>query len=635
MSGLSTIRERIERATGYFARREGTVLTTFNLNGQFLEEQALPAILGVEAATAVARNAGLHGQLAETDCTVFYDPTVAPGVSGKFRYVARPVPLRGRLFHPKLVIIAGRSEEGTTWVYLAVSSANLTLSGWGRNAESFGETWIHTRSQEAWHGLNGFLAWLQDYANLGEEPDNRDAVAVVRAALARMPSRYRFRGDDTKPWSGTLYARFYSSVTYKEGLPSFLKMGRSRRPEELRVYSPYWGSVSEMVGKFGAKRTVLIPAMRADRKAIGLSKSQHEALTDIAEVRRNETEKQDDRFWHMKAYWIQHGESIYTAVGSCNFTEAGLTGEGGNVEAMLVFEEIEPEWPEESDTARLEDLSKQPVDEEEAPEPVPLVIVVAYDWQSESWRWFLDADVSQDDFQLSLPGLTTFRIVRGPGKCRGDPPDLPAHYQVTYTQDTEPKEWQGQVVELHLDHTQRTYGKPLSASDILESWRVYAQTGGTRVRVDPGDGDEDEDEDEDVQAKVPAAFDAVNLYDLYRAMRALRKRLAELELEPQAQRALLVGRSDSVMALARLADGDGEAPVVRYLVLRELSSIVADCRGHSLDGSPLRRVHEMERRAKKATLQRLVCDLRGDQQKARKMLDWFEKRLAKMDGPLE
>ena len=629
MSGLGTIRERIERATGYFARREATVLTTFNLKGQFLEEQALPAILGVEAATAAARNARLHAQLVETACTVFYDPTDAPGVSGKFRYVARPVPLRGRRFHPKLVIIAGRSEDGTTWVYLAVSSANLTLSGWGRNAESFGETWIHTTNQQAWHGLDRFLAWLQDYANLGEEPDNRDAVAVVRAALARMPSGYRFRDDGTKPWSGTLYAHFYSSVVDTEGLPSFLKMGRSRRPKELWVYSPYWGSVSEMVGKFGAKRTVLIPAMRADRKAIGLSESQHEALTDIAEVRRNETEKQDDRFWHMKAYWIQHRESIYTAVGSCNFTEAGLAGEGGNVEAMLVFEEIEPEWPEESDTVRLEDLSEQPADEEEAPEPVPLVIVVAYDWQSESWRWFLDADASQDDFQLSLPGLTAFRIVGGPGDCRGDPPDLPAHYQVAYTQHTEPKEWKGQIVELHLDHTRRIYGKPLSASDILESWRVYAQTGDTGDRG--ARGDSDGDEDEDVQAEVPAAFDAVNLYDLYRAMRALRTRLAELESEPQAQRALLVGRSDSVMALARLADGDGEAPVVRYLVLRELSSIVADCKEYSLDGAPLRRVHEMKCRAKSTTLKQLTFELEGDREKARKMLDWFEKRLAKMD----
>ena len=629
MSGLGTIRQRIERATGYFASREGVVLTTFNLNGQFLEEQALPAILGVEAATSATRHAGLHEQLAETDCTVFYDPTVAPGVSGKFRYVARPVPLRARLFHPKLVIIAGRSADGTTWVYLAVSSANLSLSGWGRNAESFGETWIHTRTQQAWHGLDGFLAWLQDYANLGEEPDGRDGVAVVRAALARMPGGYRFRDDDAEPWSGTLYARFYSSVVDTEGLPSFLKMGRSRRPAELWVYSPYWGSVAEMVGEFGAMRTALVPAMRPDRKAIGMSKSQHDALTEIAEVWRNESEKQDDRFWHMKAYWIRHGERTYTAVGSCNFTEAGLAGTDGNVEAMLVFEDIELNWPEESDTARPEDLSEQPVDEEEAPEPVPVVIVVAYDWQSGSWRWFLDADDSQSDFRLSLPiGLAAFRIVPGSGDRRGDAPEFSAHYQVTYTQHGERREWQGQVVELHLDHTRRTYGKPLSASDILESWRVHVKTGGPGPRNGGGDGDDDGN---DAQAEVPAAFEVVNLYDLYRAMRALRTRLGDLESESQAQRALLVGRSDSVMALARLADGDGEAPVVRYLVLRELSSIVADCKGSSLHGGPLRRVHEMKRRAKATTLRQLACELKGDRQKARKMLDWFERRLTKMD----
>ena len=123
----------------------------------------------------------------------------------------------------------------------------------------------------------------------------------------------------------------------------------------------------------------------------------------------------------------------------------------------------------------------------------------------------------------------------------------------------------------------------------------------------------------------------MNLYDLYRAMRSLRIRLGELDSEPQAQRALLVGRSDSVMALAHLADGDSEAPVVRYLVLRELSSIVADCKESLLRGSPLRRVHEMKRRANATTLKQLVSQLKGDPEKARKMLDWFERRLAKMD----
>ena len=113
MNSPATIRERLQCATGYFRHREGVVLTTFNLSGTFLEDQALPAVLGVEATTAASRRAKLHQRLATTPCTIFYDPTTAPRIFGKFRYVARPIPLPGRFFHPKLVVIAGRSEGGS------------------------------------------------------------------------------------------------------------------------------------------------------------------------------------------------------------------------------------------------------------------------------------------------------------------------------------------------------------------------------------------------------------------------------------------------------------------------------------------------------------------------------------------
>ncbi len=74
--------------------------------------------------------------------------------------------------------------------------------------------------------------------------------------------------------------------------------------------------------------------------------------------------------------------------------------------------------------------------------------------------------------------------------------------------------------------------------------------------------------------------------------------------------------------------------VVRYLVLRELYSVVADFIGSSVAEGGVRRVQEMKRQAKKATLGRLASDLGGDRRKARKMLNWFEKRLAGMDGPV-
>ena len=628
MSELGTIRERIERATSYFETLEGVVLTTFNLNGQFLEEQALPAILGVDAETAAARNASLHQRLAETACTVFYDPTVAPGVSGKFRYVARPVPLRGRLFHPKLVVMAGHSEDGTAWVYLAVSSANLSLSGWGRNAESFGETWIHTRRQQAWGGLDAFLKWLQGYAPLREQTGDKDAVTAVRATLAEIPDRRRFRDQSQEPWSGSLHAQFYSSVVDKEGLPSFLKRDRKRKPGELWVYSPYWSNVAEGVREFGARSTVLIPALRRDRKAMGLSKVEQAALDGTTEICRNAQEVEDDRFWHMKAYRIVHGETAYTAVGSCNFTEAGLAGASGNVEAMLVFDAMEPGWPDEKDAPVLPAFDET-LAEEDVPSPVPIAIVVAYDWRSGSWRWFLEADHSQSAFRLKLPGRRdALAIVPGSGERQADPPPRAAQFSVICRKDGCEHEWQGPVVELNLDHSRRVYGRPLSANDILESWRGRVPTwdlGGG------GGASDSEDDGDEAEAHVPAAFDAVNLYDLYRAMRALRTRLAELESHPEAQRALLVGRPDSVMALVNLADG-GEAPVVRHLVLRELSSVVVDYQESLRDGDLMRRVRQMTRKARRETRDRLVCELGGDSAKAKRMLNWFDKRLANLGG---
>ena len=636
MSELGTIRERIERATRYLETLQGVVLTTFNLNGQFLEEQALPAILGVEANTAAARDASLHQRLAETPCTVFYDPTVAPRVSGKFRYVARPVPLRSRLFHPKLVVMAGQSADGTAWVYLAVSSANLSPSGWGRNAESFGETWIHTRKQQAWGSLDGFLEWLLGYAPLRERTSDRDALTVIQRVLDEMPNRRRFSDQSGEPWAGSLGAQFYSSVVEQRGLPWFLRRragrapaykDRTHQPAELWVYSPYWANVAEGVREFGARNTVLIPALRRDRKAMGLSKDQEAALDRSVEIRGNAQEAGDDRFWHMKAYRMLHGNAAYTAVGSCNFTEAGLAGRNGNVEAMLVFEAIEPEWPDERDEP-LKPASDEALAEEEAPSPVPIAIVVAYDWRSGSWRWFLGADKSQSEFRLKLPDRrNAVAIVPGSDERKGQPPPPAGKFSVSYREAGSKHEWQGQIVELNLDASRRVYGRSLSATDILDSWRG---------RVPPGDpgggGGGGGGNGNDIEVDVPAAFDTVNLYDLYRSMRGLRTRLAELESQPEAQRALLVGRPDSVMALANLADG-GEAPVVRYLVLRELASIFADHKRSLRDDDLVRLVRKMTRRAKHETRERLADELNGDSSKAQKMLNWLDRRLAQFGYP--
>jgi phosphatidylserine/phosphatidylglycerophosphate/cardiolipin synthase-like enzyme len=622
MNELSTIRQRIERASSYFSKLEGAVLTTFNLSATFLEENALPAVLGVEGKTVAARRAGLHQRLGATPCTVFYDPAVAPRISGRYRYVARPMPVRGRFFHPKLVIIAGRCENDTTWVYLAVSSANLTLSGWGRNAESFGETWIHTRRQQSWSALSDLLSWLSTFGSVGEKVADTDAVTRIQAALQRMPDRKRFVDDGTEPWSGSLHAELYASVVHKSGLPAFLQGDRTQRPSELWAYSPYWSEVADQVSAFNAQETVLLPALRLDRARLGLSQEQFAELDDHVEVCRNEQDI-DARFWHMKAYWIKYRTTIRTAVGSCNFTGAGLSGGDGNVEAMLVFD-ADPEWLPEGHVVEVEELADEPQAEEEAPDPTPVAIVVAWDWRAHSWRWRLDAGGNQREFVLHLPGLAAFPTEPGIHTKPGKSPPRGATFAVTYQSDDGEQRWRGQVVELNLDHSSRTYGRSLTANEILQSWLGRAPTwdigGGGGVG---GDGDHPDDE-------IPAAFDAVNLYDFYRSMRALRKKMASLDEHPDIQRAYLVGRPDSLMALAQMADRDEEAPIVRYLVLLELWGVLTTW-AHLLDPDLVTRVQQMAKQARNRTREHLLDELSSDKQKTDNMLDWFEQSLANMD----
>ena len=627
MSDLKTVRQRVHRASDYFHAIEGVVLTTFNLNTTFLEEHALPAILGVEATSNAAKSTELHCRLGATPCTVYYDPTSQPKVSGRYRYVTRPAPVRGHFFHPKLVVLAGQSEDRTTWVYLAVSSANITSSGWGRNAESFGETWIHTRGQDTWNALDAFLSWLGSHSQLGETRTKGDAVTQVRAILARMPERKRFSDDETQPWSGSLYADLYTSVVDRHGLAAFLRRRHRRRPSELRAYAPYWSDVTDQLGAFNAHRSILVPALRPDGASLSLTRDQADALDQRTVIHRNYDDI-GDRFWHMKTYQVRYGRTIRTAVGSCNFTHAGLSGANANVEAMLVFD-ADPDWLPEGRSVHAEELADAVQPEEETPEPVRVAIVVAWDWLSHVWRWNLEADSGQYDFVLHLPGLTPFRIVPGNDTKPGKEPSRGATFKVTYSTTHGELEWRAPVVELNLYHSSRSYGRLLAANEILESWRGQAPSWDVGGAGASHLGENDDDSD-DVEHDAPAAFDAMNLYDLYRSISALRTKLSRLHKAPDMQRAYLVGRPDSVMALARLAERDEQAPIVRYLVLRETFGLVSNW-GAILDENLVAQAREMVARARDHTRATLLDELREEQDAADDMLDWFEQQFSRLD----
>ena len=110
-----------------------------------------------------------------------------------------------------------------------------------------------------------------------------------------------------------------------------------------------------------------------------------------------------------------------------------------------------------------------------------------------------------------------------------------------YRADQDPAEWKGQVVELNLDYSSRTYGRRLTANEILESWRGRAPTWDPGGGGGGGNGDPSH-EDDDLDGDTPAAFNAVNLFDFYRSMSALRSKVRALDEDQDIQRGYLVGR---------------------------------------------------------------------------------------------
>ena len=159
---------------------------------------------------------------------------------------------------------------------------------------------------------------------------------------------------------------------------------------------------------------MLVPALRTDGGALGLSREQVEELSDGIKIFRNKRDV-GDRFWHMKAYWARQGERIRTAVGSCNFTHAGLSGSDGNVEAMLVLDG-EPESLPEGAEIEDDDFAEETEAEEGKPEAAPVAIVVAWDWRASAWRWWLKRARASAASSCAFPVSLHFGSSRVSGK---------------------------------------------------------------------------------------------------------------------------------------------------------------------------------------------------------------------------
>ncbi len=551
-----TIRQTLREEAVGFKKLEAAIFTSFNFHPDFFENNVLPALFDIDDRREEQRRIQVNHRLLRTNTCVLYDASTRPKGGGLFRYQRVGIFRPGRFFHPKLIILAGTHlDDERPWIYLTSSSANLTLSGWGKNQEVMGEVWIGSNRQRLYGEVREALEWLNGAAS-GKANTPIPAIERCLAIMDSMGADY--------PEGLSKDASFYFSPLHEKGFWPFLQTGQTSKWDELTVFSPYWGGVKENLQLANCRTASLIPAMLEDGK-YGLGRSGVKDCEDLDLYKLARLE--NNRFWHAKTYFLTRGDRMRVGIGSANFTGAGLSGgEQGNVEAMLVFEansgDIDKFIPSLVDLP-LDDPQLPDENAKEGPEPAPLEIVVVYDWQSRKYIVFFEPEDSTDatEYRLVLPGLEPVNLDKTKGSISIPDPKGPVKssgFRLRYIRKKEDVFFDGLINEINVESSDKLYFRPMSLLEILESWRLPSDTPPMPKDTEGDDTDKetehfDSDQKDEEEHPTPTGFDVLNFYEMYRSVFSLRGRLEEARRDGDAGRLLgfLVTRPDSIYRVAK------------------------------------------------------------------------------------
>lgn len=375
--------------------------TTFNLGIPFFETHVLPVLLDEEQPLNRIDYENMQLQLGEldVDVRVFCDMRmmeadqlkrtalpihgILPGWLGQFDEES--------LFHPKVIFL----EDTSGRMVLGAGSANLSVSGWGRNQEVF--VFREVSNNDQYQQIKRFFAPLANAAGL----DIQEVLGTRR----------RFGGDD-QDW------RFVHSFEKKSFLHELLG---DAEVDRLTVWSPYFSrDLALLLSKISclAERNLKY-AIVPDRVAHKHVRT--EWTESIGALIRDGVLGFHDRpsqpsdsiaMTHAKL-WLAHGNQSRLAVGSWNFTEPGCASfERRNVEAGILLN-VEPKTRisgqrlmlGESDfcSAQLLEDEKLEVDAY----PLPFDLQVCFDWERRSYEVLgqLYKDAGEACYDLRLPGV--------------------------------------------------------------------------------------------------------------------------------------------------------------------------------------------------------------------------------------
>ncbi|VVD78197.1 hypothetical protein PCO31110_00986 [Pandoraea communis] len=376
--------------------------TTFNLGIPFFETHVLPVLLGFDQPANRMDYETMQQEVAEReiDLRLFCDLRMME--ADQLKRTAIPVHgvLPGHLaengfdkdslFHPKVIFLEGKSGS----MVLGAGSANLTVSGWGRNQEVF--AFRAVSNNEQYQQIKRFFDPLTELLGLTE--------------AQRLGVRRKFNGEDDD-WR---FAHSFQKKTFLQQLMA--ETGANR----LTVWSPYFSRdlaslinrIQETMGR--ELRVSIVPDRIANRQLRTIWTAELEKLQRAGVLSFHDyplPRAAEIEMTHAKL-WLVSGDRGRLAVGSWNCTEPGISSfERRNVEAGILLN-VSPATTISGRQLALttKDFCREESLEEELiapPYPLPFDLQVRFDWEQS--RYCVDGKlfepISGRPYVLRLPGV--------------------------------------------------------------------------------------------------------------------------------------------------------------------------------------------------------------------------------------
>lgn len=561
--------------------------TTFNLGIPFFETHVLPELLQGDADPPANRMdyENMQLQLAERDIDlrVFCDLRMME--ADQLKRTALPVHgvlprrlgLEGfgpeSLFHPKVIFL----EDKDGRMVLGAGSANLSVSGWGRNQEVF---CFHTVSNnKQYQQIKRFFEPLFVVAGLSKE----------------LGVRRQFKGDD----EGWRFAHSFEGESFLELLLA------DTQAERMTVWSPYFSlDLAGLIEKIRilADRKIdfaIVPDRVGNRHVrTKWSAAMGEMLDKggLAFHDRPSPRADEIEMTHAKL-WLAQGRRARLAVGSWNCTELGTSSfELRNVEAGFLL-----------DVATATQIAGQPLalgatdfstddmlrnDElDPPPYPLPFELQVSFDWAQGVYKvkGQLYEKSEGTGYKLRLPGVKRLqaldwkeRRIDGAWPLQAVALELADNEALLADHSYEvwrgnSLEYRGLVLETGLSH-RRAQGYD-SLKDLLNDWVEGVEPiGRGKLRLRPVLRNNDVPDDEPAPPAIADDAGGLSYFRVFHAFEQFRQRLREVDSRDILEMLLFVQAGSLQELVAKVnaqAAAPGSSAVFNWFLLQETDSLYA------------------------------------------------------------